>query len=345
MGVVDGPEDLDKLVEQWSGSIANLNTRSAYAAHVRRFMRWLDREYPQDTILTVLYDHISWYRDYLRDEHYPEDDHEGKPCTSDCAGLPYRESSISPMLSAIARFLKWLTREKRRDFNPYVPDDHDSSTKEPVSQIAEEILQTWQIVKMLHVSQGKVPPDVSCSGVGLRMAAVFGLFVGAAMRASEVAGARVENLNFNQNTGSRTLRFQRKRGKWTTIELGYNLSPIVDAYVGDRKQGPLIISQRATIDRETGLRHYRGLQRDVLWEMMSNLGAATRRPDFHPHLGRDTFITLALTESVQEARVMAYVGHSDFATTRGYQNNLHLKPGAHRNFLGVDWKNQIGCLE
>ncbi|MBD0734047.1 hypothetical protein BGM09_01050 [Streptomyces sp. CBMA29] len=140
------------------------------------------------------------------------------------------------------------------------------------------------------------------------------------------------------------LRFQRKNWRWTTIDVPYAVAPVLLAYIGDRKTGPLIVSDgRQRRNPETGELERGGVSSVTLRTIVKELGVVSgvRGEKLHPHLLRYTSIIYSLRHpDAKDHQVSDYYGHRNTNTTLGYANRAKRLPRGATNPLGIDWSTQ-----
>lgn len=280
--------DDKKDATQWLGDFLSEyddETRRKYRINLSQFFLWMDRYRHYVPILNAEPKHIRAYEVYLKSKHWEQ--HPGE-CVMECkAGvLPYASSSIATKRAAISSFFSWCVSEPGCPVthNPVSPKRGRQASGDDANESLKDILLPDEIMEMravaLQAATGrrvKIPT--------LRTAVVSGMFVGAGLRCAELENARVENLGWRGR--SSTLRFLRKNGRWQTIDLGYNLGPLVREYVGDRKFGPLIITDgRMKRNPETGELERGGVSSDTLRDILTDLSTASgiRPGTMHPHL-------------------------------------------------------------
>lgn len=314
-------------------------TRRKYRINISQFFLWLERYHPQTHILSVQVPHIDLYREYLTSRHW--DGHPGA-CLPECEELPYGETSKATKLSAISSYYGYCVEQNRRDSNPVMRQRGRRKNGDESQHRLKPILLPHEIAEVMQEARKAVTGRSVIKTPTLRTAVVVGAFVGPGLRCEELENARAEGLGWRGKT--RTLRFQRKGGGWQTIDLPYKFAPLLDAYLGDRRSGPLIISDgRRRRNPGTGELEHSGVGSDTLRDIVTEIGVITGiREQLYPHLLRHTSITLALTDQhATPQRVMVYYGHERMDTTMRYYNHTRLLgPGHLRNMYGIDWETQ-----
>lgn len=314
-------------------------TRRKYLGNIGQFFRWMERWHPETHLLSVKPAHIELYREYLISNHW--DGHPGE-CSRECRELPYDTASRKAKISAISSFYEYCVTQDRVPKNPVNREPSRDVSGDDGQEHMKDVLMPHEIVDVMQTCRRAVNGNTAFSTPTLRAAVVFGAFVGPGLRCEELEKSRAENLGWRGRT--RTLRFLRKGGYWQTIDLPDQWARDLDAYLGDRKHGPLILNERQRRrNPQTGELEHAGLSDDGLRNVMTEIGQITGvRDRFYPHLARHTSITLALTDPhATPQRVMAYYGHLRIETTMRYYNYMRLlTPGRQHNVYGINWKTQ-----
>jgi integrase/recombinase XerD len=133
------------------------------------------------------------------------------------------------------------------------------------------------------------------------------------LRISEALGADVIDLDTER--GHRVLRVKRKGGKTATVPLAPRTAEAVDAYVGDRTDGPWFITA-------TGARWHRSEAWRVL-RRLAKKAVPEKAKTLHPHDLRHAFVTLSLDAGASLRDVQDAAGHADPRTTRRYDRARH----------------------
>lgn len=126
------------------------------------------------------------------------------------------------------------------------------------------------------------------------------------MRVSEACSVDVEDTRGEQR-GYRTISFVGKAGKPATMPLPVPVQRAIDAAIGDRTSGPLLL-------RESGTR----LERRTAYRWIRRLGERAGIRDLHPHALRHTMVTLSLDAGVPLRDVQYAARHADPRMTERY---------------------------
>lgn len=321
-------------------------TRSAYLRYLSEFKRWL--HYMHGVTMRDAYrGHITAYWEYLESHHF--EGHPG-PCTSICEGAPYEGSALWVRKAAIRSFYRFLYVKKVRGDNPCTEDDFDtlpswgddSSTRQKDILLPHEIQTYWE-----YATEG-----------GPHRQLVLALPFAMNLRAEECLSFRLDRSHLETFPKTKRALIKRK-GNWMQwVDIPPILWPVIDRYTDGRSSGPLLLTNGRRTRQEDGSLAHTALSYRQFLDLTQAAGTESGvRPrteggkGMHPHLGRHTAITLALTETqaissdgltvrTSETRVSTWAGHKEPKTTRRYYNNLRLTPGVHRNPLGPDWSCQ-----
>jgi site-specific recombinase XerD len=146
---------------------------------------------------------------------------------------------------------------------------------------------------------------------GLRSAALITLLALNGLRVGEALSRDVEHLT--HNFGHRVLDLTRKGNKGSTEALAPATSRVLDAYIGDRRSGPIFLN-----------RDGKRLSEPSAWRLVRRLARAAGLPAadrLSPHSLRHSAITAALNAGVPFRDVQDFAGHADPRTTRRYDRS------------------------
>ena len=133
------------------------------------------------------------------------------------------------------------------------------------------------------------------------------------LRVSEVVGAEASDVGTER--GHRVLQVTRKGGTRATVPLAPKTAHALDAHLGERGEGPLLITSKGgRMDRAAVWRTLRRLARRAV---------PSKAASIHPHDLRHAFVTLALDSGASLRDVQDAAGHSDPRTTRRYDRARH----------------------
>lgn len=146
------------------------------------------------------------------------------------------------------------------------------------------------------------------------LAALLGLN---GLRISEAVAAQASDLGLSG--GHRVLRVKRKGGKSGLIPLAPQLVSALEGYLGGRDSGPLLVRVH-----KTGRAIYplQGVTRESMHRRVKKLARlAGVNPAISPHSLRHSFITISLANGAPLHVVQGAAGHSNPATTQGYNRD------------------------
>lgn len=212
-----------------------LGSRKTKAVALRRFSDW-----HAGNVLAATRAEIEMFSHHLQDD----------------VGL--KRSTVYSYLATLSGFYKLAVGDGRIAQDPTVMVrrprvlyDDDRLTR----------LSTHDVERMLLTAQGRSPQHTA-------IVALLGLL---ALRASEAASVRIENMNGHEK-GHRVLRIVGKGGKPATIPLPPLVARILDRAAAGRVDGPLLASR-------TG----RQLDRNDIYKRVAIIGRDAGLGHVHPH--------------------------------------------------------------
>ncbi|MFC8428559.1 tyrosine-type recombinase/integrase [Streptomyces sp. NPDC057253] len=216
----------------------------------------------------------------------------------------YGNGSVNRHLSVVSGMFRYAMAELEDVVfrNPAALVD-----RQPVSTISQATGLTFEEAEQLL--RGAEAYNPRCS-------AVVHVLLLTGMRVSELVNASIEDLG--EERGHQVLRITRKGGHTQTIVIPPSAWTALEAYIGDRTSGPLIITS-------TGRR----ITRQGIWDMIKRLCRRAGVRTIRTHDLRHTAITLALESGKSLESVQDMAGHADPRTTRRYdraRNNLDNSP-------------------
>lgn len=189
-----------------------------------------------------------------------------------------------------------------------------------IERYLPETLSAPEVEKLLSAAAGKSPLE-------LRDRAIVELLYASGLRASELCGARLENLDLEKSF----IRVVGKGNKQRLIPVGTQAREALERYlqlgrpelVGKRTGGEIFLSVRG-----------RKLTNQRIWQLMNALGKrAGLEKAIHPHMLRHSFATHLLEGGADLRIIQEMLGHADISTTQIYTHvdSRHLHK-AHRQF-------------
>ena len=186
--------------------------------------------------------------------------------------------------------------------------DRDPAELLPLPRLARflpETLNQPQVKHLLEVSlEGRPFP--------LRDRAILELFYASGLRISELAGARLENLNLQE----RLIRVLGKGAKTRLVPVGRIACEAIARYVDQER----ILLVRPKTGNEVFLsRHGKKLTTQRIWQIIKEIAAtAGFEINVYPHLLRHSFATHLLANGADLRIIQELLGHADIGTTQIY---------------------------
>jgi integrase/recombinase XerD len=186
--------------------------------------------------------------------------------------------------------------------------DRDPAELLPLPRLAQflpETLNEPQVNHLLEVSlEGRSLP--------LRDRAILELFYSSGLRISELAGARLENLNLQE----RLIRVIGKGAKTRLVPVGRIACEAIAQYV---EQERMRLVGRKTGNEVFLSRHGKKLTTQRIWQIVKEIAATSGSEiNVYPHLLRHSFATHLLANGADLRIIQEMLGHADIATTQIY---------------------------
>ena len=224
-------------------------------------------------------------------------------------------ASIKLEVVALKIFFRWMAARGR------IP--HDPAEVLPLPRIERYLPSTLNapdVERLLGAVDTTVP-------LGLRDRAMIELLYASGLRASELVGARLENLDLD----TRMIRVTGKGGKTRIVPIGSKACEAIRLYL--EKERPIFVSKR-TGSHVFLSRHGKGLTTVRLWQIVkATAKRAGLDTDVYPHLLRHSFATHLLGGGADLRIIQEMLGHADISTTQIY---THVEQGrlkaVHRQF-------------
>lgn len=201
------------------------------------------------------------------------------------------DNSVQAHINTLRSFFSWLV-------------DEDNIRKSPMRKIKSLKIDKLRSRHPLTAEQLELVRD-GCKGY--KEKALVEFLVSSGCRVSEVAGLRVDNIDWRD----RKCKVIGKGNKERTIYFSVRAKLMLQLYIAERRGGEaLFASSRAPYEPLTD----RGIEK-----MISKLGKriGMERP-LYPHLMRHTFASHALNCGMELTIIQHLLGHSDPKTTLIY---------------------------
>jgi integrase/recombinase XerD len=186
--------------------------------------------------------------------------------------------------------------------------DRDPAELLPLPRLARflpETLNQPQVNHLLEVSlEGRPFP--------LRDRAILELFYSSGLRISELAGARLENLNLQE----RLIRVIGKGSKTRLVPVGRIACEAITQYVDQER---IRLVGRKTGNEVFLSKHGKKLTTQRIWQIVKEIAATSGSEiNVYPHLLRHSFATHLLANGADLRIIQEMLGHADIATTQIY---------------------------
>ena len=209
-------------------------------------------------------------------------------------------ASVKLEVVAMKIFFRWLASRARIA--------HDPAEVLPLPRIERylpETLNEQAAEQLLAAVDVNVPR-------GLRDRAMLELLYASGLRAGELTGARLENLDLD----SRVIRVTGKGGKTRLVPVGTKACEAITAYL--EKERPQFVSKR-TGSHIFLSRHGKSLTTVRLWQIVKETAKrAGIDTSVYPHLLRHSFATHLLGGGADLRVIQEMLGHADISTTQIY---------------------------
>jgi integrase/recombinase XerD len=186
--------------------------------------------------------------------------------------------------------------------------DRDPAELLPLPRLTRFLPETMNEVQVNHLLeinlQGRPFP--------LRDRAILELFYASGLRISELAGARLENLNLQE----RLIRVVGKGSKTRLVPVGRMACEAIDRYLTQERIG---LVARKTGNEVFLSRHGKKLTTQRIWQILKEIAAtAGFEINVYPHLLRHSFATHLLANGADLRIIQELLGHADIGTTQIY---------------------------
>ena len=224
-------------------------------------------------------------------------------------------SSIKLIVVALKIFFRFLAAK-----NAVERDPAEALALPRIERYLPETLNELQVEQLLEKINTKVPH-------GLRDRAMIELLYASGLRASELANARLENLNCEE----RILRVTGKGNKTRIVPVGRKACEALAAYLSAER--PKFVKRRSSSEiflSERGTK----LTTARIWQIVKKHARHSGlEKNIYPHLLRHSFATHLLGNGADLRIIQEMLGHADISTTQVYTHvdQQRLK-AVHRQF-------------
>ena len=224
-------------------------------------------------------------------------------------------SSIKLIVVALKIFFRFLAGQGTVSRDP-----SEALTLPRIERYLPETLNEMQVEQLIDSIDTKVPH-------GLRDRAMIELLYASGLRISELANARLENLNMEE----RILRVTGKGNKTRLVPVGRKACEALAAYLSTER--PKLVKRRSGSEiflSERGTK----LTTARIWQIVKKHAKHSGlKTNIYPHLLRHSFATHLLGNGADLRIIQEMLGHADISTTQVYTHvdQQRLK-AVHRQF-------------
>jgi integrase/recombinase XerD len=209
-------------------------------------------------------------------------------------------SSIKLIIVALKIFFRFLLSRGRVE-----RDVAEQLSLPRIDRTLPETLNELDVQKLIESVDATQPR-------GLRDRAMMELLYASGLRISELANARLENLNFDE----RVLRVTGKGNKMRLVPVGRQACDAIQKYLATER--PKFVKRRTGSEIFLSARGTK-LTTVRIWQIVK--GCAKRSgltANIYPHLLRHTFATHLLSNGADLRIIQEMLGHADISTTQVY---------------------------
>ena len=189
-----------------------------------------------------------------------------------------------------------------------------------IERYLPETMNELQVEQLLESIDTRHP-------LGLRDRAIIELLYASGLRISELANARLENLNFDE----RILRVTGKGNKMRLVPVGGKACDAIKSYLASER--PKFVKKRTGSEIFLSARGTK-LTTVRLWQIVKKRAKQSGlEMNIYPHLLRHSFATHLLSNGADLRIIQEMLGHADISTTQVYTHvdQQRLK-AVHRKF-------------
>jgi integrase/recombinase XerD len=223
-------------------------------------------------------------------------------------------ASIKLIVVAIKIFFRFLAARKKipRDIAEVLPMPR-------IERYLPETLNEIQVEQLL----GAIPVD---QPLGLRDRAMVELLYASGLRISELANARLENLDLD----SGVIRVTGKGNKMRLVPVGKKAREAIRNYLN--RERPELVGPKTGSEVFLSVRGKK-LTTVRLWQIVKRIAKHSGlEANIYPHLLRHSFATHLLSNGADLRIIQEMLGHADISTTQIYTHvdQRHLKNVHHK---------------
>ena len=238
-----------------------------------------------------------------------------------------RKGLVSPSNVELAVLTEFLASEKERGLAPgsmkvvvvalkiffrflkmRLMNDRDPAELLPLPRLTRFLPKTLNQVEVCRLLEA----NMLGRPFPYRDRAMLELFYASGLRISELAGARLENLNLQE----RIIRVIGKGSKTRLVPVGRIACESIDRYLTQER---VHLVGKKTGNEVFLSRQGKKLTTQRIWQILKEIAAATGfETNVYPHLLRHSFATHLLANGADLRIIQELLGHADIATTQIY---------------------------
>ncbi|HEY2801492.1 MAG TPA: site-specific tyrosine recombinase XerD [Chthoniobacterales bacterium] len=174
-----------------------------------------------------------------------------------------------------------------------------------IERYLPETLNELQVEELLESVDTKAP-------LGLRDRAMLELLYASGLRISELAGAKLENLNLEEGV----IRVTGKGNKTRLVPVGKKACAALTTYLVEER--PRLVRRRSGSEVFLSVRGMR-LTTVRIWQIVKTVARRSGlEVNVYPHLLRHSFATHLLSNGADLRIIQEMLGHADISTTQVY---------------------------
>jgi integrase/recombinase XerD len=209
-------------------------------------------------------------------------------------------ASIKLVVVALKIFFRFLGSKGALERDPT-----ETLTLPRIERYLPETLNELEVERLIEGIDTRHP-------LGLRDRAIVELLYASGLRISELANARLENLNFEE----RILRVTGKGNKMRLVPVGQKACDALASYLSTER--PKLVTRRTSSEIFLSSRGTK-LTTTRIWQIVkARAKHSGLEANVYPHLLRHSFATHLLSNGADLRIIQEMLGHADISTTQVY---------------------------
>ena len=231
--------------------------------------------------------------------------------------------SVGRKLSALRHLYRYLLLDKKIEHDPTLNIESPKQWKVLPKALARDEMEATLAAPLMRPSAGSLAHGDNSRALATRDRAMLEVFYAAALRVSEIVGAKLEDLKLEAGY----MLVRGKGDKERVVPLGRSAQEALTEYLAESRPALAVGKRRgasATLIASTGnspflfiARGGRKLTRQRVWQMVRAASAASGRAA-SPHMLRHSCATHMVENGADLRTVQTILGHADISTTQVY---------------------------